>query len=156
MNRISKIAIIIVTLIVVAISDNAFANGNDKKSFTEYSGRLVRAALRFPPGSFSTNLADPVGESVEDVLSSLLNNEEIWRQFSYEQKREFALLAIVYADIQGGDATMLLQLLGAEGKRISLDLGKITDQTLSERLYLNKEGIELYRSRLQFLSGTSK
>jgi len=134
---------------------NALSKGVNDELFSKYVGRLISASLRFPPDSFRSAIAEPNGESVEAVLESLDGSSD-WKKFSYEQKREFTLIALLYCNVEGGSLTDLIQLLGKDSKQVTSDLQLIPDQVLIDRVHFNPEGIKTFREQSAFLSGQTK
>lgn len=133
------------TVLSAALAEDSPANG-----VSTFSGRLVRAALRFPAGHFANGIALPGGESVERVLVEL-NDSGMWKRFSYKDKREFTLIALLYSQLEGGEAVILLQMLGSEARQVASDLALINDEALRDKVGLSPRGIERYRNRVAFL-----
>jgi hypothetical protein len=113
-------------------------------------GRLIRAALRFPPDAFGKVIASPPGESVDYILVELINGK-VWQTLKYEEKREFALIAFLFCDIEGGEKVLLVELLGREANRMGADLGTIKDEVLVDKFGLSPVGIKQFHKRIDLL-----
>lgn len=134
----------------LTFSGVALAEPNASDAVTIFSGRLARAALRFPAGQFANGIALPGAESVEDVLVEL-GKSEMWRSFSYKDRREFTFIALLYSQLEGGERVILLQMLGNESHQIANDLALISDDALRDKVGLGQRGIERYRNGVAFL-----
>jgi len=149
-----KIKFIFLLLVIIVII--VFAGFCSKKtsSFDYYVGRLTRATFRFPSGYFKKYIANPQGENTENILSELINKKNYeWKRFSYKEKKEFTLIAIILNDIEGGSLQMLLILLGNDSVKIGKELSSIPNSVLKEKFNLNKEGITHFKSIVNFIQG---
>jgi hypothetical protein len=123
-----------------------------------YIGRYIRAANRFhaPVNSAGIEILNSKGEMDEDVLTELINGPDVWAGFSFQEKKEFTFIALIYGQLQGGGLTTLLILLDREAIPIATELGEISDKTLTEDFSLDQEGRERFRHRIKFLKDELK
>lgn len=119
-------------------------------SFNFYIARLLRASLRFPPGVVSKHISCSDCEGTEDVINEMIK-KKIWQNFSYNQKKEFTLLYLIYCKDEGGGLTLFLIMTGKDSTRVINDIGKISNKILIDKFELNTDGIKNYRNRLQML-----
>jgi len=124
----------------------------DGHKLTLAVGRLVRAALRFPPGHFLPAIQSPRGETIEDVLADLKNSGK-WDALVYEEKREFTFVALVCCYLEGGEIVALLQMLGPDARRIATDFRLIDDSAVHAKWGWDHDTLSRFRNRLEFFGG---
>lgn len=146
--------ILISSLITILFTSSAVYSTNNKPNLDLYIGRIIRSTLRFPYNSLNRYISNPKGETSEAIIQELINNN-LWNKFTYNEKKEFTLICLIYGinDMQGGSLTSLLILLGPDSIKISTELSTISDDILKNRFYLNSSGIDSFRKTLDFLSG---
>lgn len=140
-----------VIMLMASMPTDAAPKGSVDEEFTVAIGRLVRGGLRFPFNALPNVLANPNGETVEEVIQSYVNSPTRWSKFSLAQKREFTIVALVLSEATGGELVMLLMLLEKDADRIAGDLSVLTDSQLEAKFQLNAAGIQAFRTKLRIL-----
>ncbi len=86
------------------IHSTPIATKAKNKLYEAYIGRYIRAANRFltPANLAGIEIIKSKGETVEDVLTELINKPDIWARFSFEEKKEFTFITLIYGQLQGG------------------------------------------------------
>ena len=88
------------------------------------------------------------GESLGSIFFALPDS---YQQLSYKEKCQFVLVALLYCDLSGSAWVNLERLIYKDSDRIAMDLSKIPNSVLKDRLGLNSRTIKDYRAYLKAL-----
>lgn len=74
-----------------------------------------------------------------------------YKRLSYDQRCEFALVAILHCDLDASASLQFTSLIMADANRIATDLQRIPDETLITRFGMPTERIQQFRRYLEKL-----